>query len=73
MLVLTRKQGEKLVIGDQVTVSVLSVRGNRVRIGIEAPGQVRVIRAELAGWSEEFPAADHDLAPGNALQPLGSY
>lgn len=50
MLVLTRKPGERLHVGDDITVSVLEVRGNRVRIGIEAPKHVRVVRAELREW-----------------------
>jgi carbon storage regulator len=47
MLVLTRKIGEKLVIGDDVTVAILSVRGNQVRIGIAAPPEVQVHREEI--------------------------
>lgn len=47
MLVLSRKVGEKLVIGDNITIVVNRVAGNRVTIGIEAPDSVRVIRAEL--------------------------
>ncbi len=47
MLVLSRKIGEKLVIGDNITVVVSRVAGNRVTLGIEAPNDVRVIRGEL--------------------------
>lgn len=47
MLVLSRKVGEKLVIGDDVTVAILSVRGNQVRIGIAAPPEVQVHREEI--------------------------
>jgi carbon storage regulator len=47
MLVLTRKPGEKLVIGNGITVTVLEVVGNRVRLGIEAPESIRVLRGEL--------------------------
>ena len=47
MLVLTRKLQERIKIGDNVTITVLRVKGNAVRIGIEAPREVRVIRAEL--------------------------
>jgi carbon storage regulator len=47
VLVLSRKRGEKLLIGD-VAVTVLEVQGNRVRVGIEAPADVAVLRAELA-------------------------
>lgn len=48
MLVLTRKSGEELVIGDGIVVSVLSVQGGRVQIGIEAPKSVRIRRLEAA-------------------------
>jgi carbon storage regulator len=47
MLILTRRVGETLVIGDDVTVTVLSVRGNQVRIGVNAPKTVTVHREEI--------------------------
>ena len=47
MLVLTRKLKQKIQIGSNITVTVLRVQGNSVRIGIEAPSDVRVLRAEL--------------------------
>jgi carbon storage regulator len=47
MLILTRRVGEKLYIGDDVTVTVLSVKGNQIRIGIEAPREVGVHREEI--------------------------
>jgi carbon storage regulator len=47
MLVLTRRVGEKLVIGDNVTVSVLGLKGHQVRIGIDAPRDVKVNREEI--------------------------
>ena len=46
MLVLTRKQNEKIKIGDDIVVSVLKIKGNTVRLGIEAPKEVRVVRGE---------------------------
>lgn len=47
MLVLTRKVGERIQIGDQITLSVIRVQNGKVRIGIEAPDDVRVRRDEL--------------------------
>ena len=47
MLVLTRKQNEKIQIGDNVFLTVLRIKGNTVRLGIEAPKDVRVVRGEL--------------------------
>lgn len=53
MLVLSRKFGEKVVIGDDITVMIMDVTGNRVRVGIDAPDDVRVLRNELGGWQDE--------------------
>ena len=57
MLVLSRKIGEKLVIGDNITVVVSRVAGNRVMLGIEAPHDVRIIRGELKSFAEVEPTA----------------
>ncbi|HEX2175968.1 MAG TPA: carbon storage regulator CsrA [Nocardioidaceae bacterium] len=50
MLVLSRRVGESIVIGDNITVTVLDVRGDVVRVGVDAPRQVAVHREEL--WRE---------------------
>jgi len=47
MLILTRRMGEKLFIGDEITVSVLGKKGSQVRVGIEAPREVAVHREEI--------------------------
>jgi carbon storage regulator len=53
MLVLSRRVGESIVIGDDVTITVLEVRGDVARIGIRAPRSVAVHRAELLAELEE--------------------
>ena len=47
MLILTRREGENIIIGDDVTISVLGIKGNQVRIGIDAPKNVSVHREEI--------------------------
>lgn len=47
MLILTRRVGETLMVGDDVTVTVLGVKGNQVRIGVNAPKDVAVHREEI--------------------------
>jgi carbon storage regulator len=65
MLVLSRKNGEAIRIHDQVTVTVLAIRGNRVQLGIDAPAGVFVRRSELPG--RPAPAArPADAAPAVA-------
>ncbi len=47
MLILTRKVGERLMIGDDIAVTVLSVKGNQVRVGVQAPTSIAVHREEI--------------------------
>jgi carbon storage regulator len=47
MLILTRRVGETIIIGDDISITVLGVKGNRVRIGINAPKDVSVHRTEI--------------------------
>lgn len=47
MLILTRKKGESIKIGPEITITVIEQRGNRIRIGVKAPTSTRVLRAEL--------------------------
>ena len=57
MLVLTRRRGQKILIGDDVVVTVLEVKGDQVRLGVDAPRHVSVHREELLAVGEENQAA----------------
>lgn len=62
MLILARRQGESLMIGDDVTVTVLGIKGNQVRIGVKAPESVPVHREEIY---ERIQSEQSDEANGN--------
>ncbi|MCP4412348.1 MAG: carbon storage regulator CsrA [Gammaproteobacteria bacterium] len=64
MLILTRRVGETLMIGDNVTVTVLGVKGNQVRIGVNAPKEVSVHREEIYLKIQEEKGQDVD---GNSI------
>jgi carbon storage regulator len=68
MLVLTRKQNEKIRIGDSITVTVLRMKGKGVRLGIEAPQDVNVIRGELCFElnEEESEESSTEISPSDA-------
>jgi len=55
MLVLTRKPDESIQIGEDVTITIVKVTGNKVRLGIDAPSHIRVIRSELNDPKEVTP------------------
>lgn len=68
MLVLTRKLMEKLYIGDDVCVTVVRLEGGQVRLGIEAPREISVVRAELV----EGRAIDREAGPSPAAWPVAA-
>ncbi len=57
MLVLSRKLNEKIQIGDNITITILGIKGRGVRVGIEAPREVRVLRSELQSHEPEADAS----------------
>jgi carbon storage regulator len=59
MLVLSRKPGEKVVIGDAITLTVVGISGNHVRVGIDAPAQIRILRDEIAGGRPGLGGGNH--------------
>jgi len=63
MLILTRRVGETVVIGDDVTVTVLGVKGNQVRLGVNAPKEITVHREEI------FERIKREQADGEAIPP----
>ena len=72
MLILTRKPGESLYIGDQVKITIVEVKGNQIRVGIEAPAALRIYREEIYVQilEENKKAAESGLA---SPADLGSF
>jgi len=62
MLVLSRKPGEKILVGDKVTITIVRIGPNTVRLGIEAPRDMNIVRDELC--SGALPSDPHRQAPG---------
>lgn len=58
MLVLSRKSGQELIIGDNVRITINKISGNRVTLGINAPDEVRIIRGELEPIVKSFEDAE---------------
>ena len=72
MLILQRKAGESLVIGDDITVRVISVDGTRVRLAIDAPGNIPILRSELVvATAANRDSAREEAAPTELLDLLG--
>jgi carbon storage regulator len=70
MLVLTRKPNEQIMVGDSVCITILRTRGQRVRLGIQAPPGVAIMRGELLGRS--MPPEGAVVQPAQTAEALGS-
>jgi carbon storage regulator len=73
MLVLSRKIDQEILIGEDILVTVISVNGNRVKLGIEAPKDVRILRKEVIPFvSEQWDGVGLDVSNvGGELEVLG--
>ena len=65
MLILTRKMGESLVIGDNITITVLGVKGNQTRLGVDAPRDVSVHREEILNRIQADTSSEDGESDGN--------
>lgn len=72
MLVLSRRVGEAIVVGGNVRILVLSITGNSVRFGVEAPRSISVHREEVIRHSQADEAATPAQAPARNGQPRGA-
>lgn len=68
MLVLTRKPGERILIGDDIVVTILDVRGDGIRVGIDAPRGVRIQREEIVRAVTESNVAATQVLPDAEAQ-----
>ena len=70
MLVLTRKIGERIRIGDDITLVVTKMAGNRVTLGIEAPKDIRIVRGELEQFIDAFRDSDEESSQPDEVETV---
>lgn len=70
MLVLSRKVGQEIVIGDNVRITITKVSGNRVTLGVQAPDHVRILRGELEPIATSFEDDSDDRTPDVLAQTV---
>jgi len=73
MLILTRRIGEKIMIGDETCLTVLSIKGNHIQIGISAPRSVAIAREEIYQGKKRFPFEDQAAAKHNSDQDIAIH
>lgn len=70
MLILTRKPGEVIYIGDKIKVTVVEIKGNQIRLGIDAPAEFRIFRKEIYDQIQEENRAAADIDTPGALEGI---
>jgi carbon storage regulator len=70
MLVLSRKTGERIHIGDNITIEIRRVAGNRVTIALDAPREVRILRGELERAAREFEGPEQEEVNSKTSAPF---
>jgi len=73
MLILTRKEDEKILINEDIKISVVEIKGNKVKLGIEAPDEVEILREEVykSVEQENIEATKERKVPLNQLKKIG--
>lgn len=72
MLVLTRKLGEEIVVNNNITIKVVEIRGDKIKLGFEAPREVPIHRKEIQNAIEAPPKKDNDSVPAKVRKPKGA-
>lgn len=69
MLVLSRREGEKIMIGDSITVTIVRLGGDKIRIGIDAPNDVLILRGELEAFQDRQEVAENSFCSQKISKP----
>lgn len=73
MLILTRKAGESVMVGDQIKIVVVEVKGRQVRLGVEAPGETKIYRGELFERIQEENSRAGSASPDALREAAGLW